>query len=55
MKESTDGLKTSSYGVPFVQKIIGNAMYDRLRDICIHHMIYVHRSLDLCIDHSMYA
>ena len=44
-----------NYGVPFVQKIIGNGMYDRSRDICIHHMIYLYRSLDLCIDHSMYA
>ena len=48
-------LMTRAYGVPFVQKIIGNGMYDRSRDICIHHMIYLYRSLDLCIDHSMYV
>ena len=46
---------TLTYGVPFVQKIIGNGMYDRSRDICIHHMIYVYRSLDLCIDHLIYV
>ena len=36
-------------------KIIGNGMYDRSQDICIHHMINLYRSLDLCIDHSMYV